>query len=198
MMKRQKSKQRGVALAIGMILLLTVSIIGITSMKSALLQDRMAASFKNKELSDAAALTLMVAAEYWLFEYFNVNNNTDLTSDSCAFCMPPNNLDVRNFKTNKTLENLGFHNPAGVSINSLYNDQLASEPEFIIEILENFSSNGTGGNFGDTGGETEGGNQVGSGGDDDGFKFFRITSKATDSSGNIYSAYETVYAGKVR
>lgn len=197
-MKQQKNKQRGVALAIGMILLLTVSIIGITSMKSALLQDRMAASFKNKELSDAAALTLMVAAEHWLFEYFNVNNNTALTSDSCAFCLPPNNQVVRDFKSDKILENSGFHHPDGISVNGLYDDQLASEPEFIIEILEDFSNNGTGGNFGDTGGETDGGNQVGSGGDDEGLIFFRITSKATDTSGNIYSAYETVYAGKVR
>ncbi len=185
-MNTPKNKQRGVALAIGMILLLTVSIIGITSMKSALLQDRMAASFKNKELSDAAALSMLSAAEHWLYAYFRNNNGTDLTSDSCVFCMESRSQESRDFRTEKTLIGKGFNHPQGISINSVYGGVLAEEPEFIIEAMEENN------NFGESVGEAEGNDQPGQGGQPK-LRFFRVVSKATDSTGNMYSGYESVF-----
>ena len=55
-----KNKQQGVALAIGMLLLLVVSVIGVTSMKSAMLQEKMASGVRHHEVADAAALSLLV------------------------------------------------------------------------------------------------------------------------------------------
>ena len=71
-------KQEGVALVIGLILLLVITVIGINSMKSALLQEKMSSTLKNRELADAAALTMLVAAERYLYNYYSIGNNTTL------------------------------------------------------------------------------------------------------------------------
>ena len=183
----KKNKQQGVALAIGMILLLTISVIGITSMKSALLEDKMAASLKNRELSDAAALSVLTAGEYWIYSYFRNNNGVDLTKD-CNFCYEPRSIQARLFQTEKNLSN-GFTHPQGVSINSEFGGILADEPRFYIELVE-----GSNGNFGRTGGEPDsndnsGGSQI---------KLFRVIAKATDTTGHMYSGYESVYASVIQ
>jgi len=193
-MQIKKIKQQGVALAIGMILLLTVSIIGITSMKSAMLQDRMAAGLKNKELSDAAALSMLAAAEYWLYVYFKIGNGTALVADSCRYCLDARSNGAINFRIEKSLNSSsGFSYPDGVSINEMYGGILAAEPRFIIEALEGVGVETESGiMYLDTGGETVGGGVDGN--EINPLKFFRVVSKATDNSGNIYSAYESIYS----
>ncbi|MBL4660945.1 MAG: hypothetical protein JKY19_11370 [Alcanivoracaceae bacterium] len=188
-MKRQKNKnkQKGVALAIGMILLLTVSIIGITSMKSAMLEDRMAAGLKNRELSDAAALSMLSAAEHWIYAFFRTNNGTDLTEDSCQYCIESRSLESLAFRTEKSLTYGGFTHPQGVSINAAYGGVLAEEPKFIIELMKSSTNN-----YAVTVGESGGGDRPGEGGEAK-LRFFRVVSKATDSSGHMYSAYESVF-----
>ena len=202
-MQINKIKQQGVALAIGMILLLTVSIIGVTSMKSAMLQDRMAAGLKNKELSDAAALSMLSAAEHWLYAYFMIGNGTVLTTDSCDFCVEARSSEATSFRVEKSLDTGGFTSPEGVSINDMYGGILAAEPRFIIEALDDVDAGaGSSTRFADTVGETAAGSQGGGGGAgsplEEPWKLFRVVSKATDNSGYMFSAYESVYSVKPR
>jgi type IV pilus assembly protein PilX len=183
--KYSKNKQQGVALAIGMILLLTISVIGITSMKSALLEDKMAASLKNRELSDAAAQSMLVAGEYWIFKYFKENNSAAFTS-SCEFCYETRSIDAFLFRTEKGFSN-GYVSPQGNSINSAFGGVLAEEPRFYIEFL-----NGSNGDYGSVTGEAEDGYN--------GFKrelkIFRVIAKATDSTGHMYSGYESTFGAE--
>lgn len=193
---KNKLNQTGAALAMGMMLLLVVSVIGITSMKSALLEDKMASGLKNRELSDAAALTLLVAAEHWLFSYFKQSNGTALTS-SCSFCLETRSSDAHLFRTEKSL-NGGFEHPT-LNINDLFGGVLAAEPKFIIESISDISvaEGGNGNNYGESGGEEQGGSAGGVSGNSENTptpESYRVVSKATDSTGHSYSGYESVFS----
>ncbi|VAW39494.1 hypothetical protein MNBD_GAMMA01-2325 [hydrothermal vent metagenome] len=203
-MKNLKHKQTGVALAIGLMLLLVVSVIGITSMKSALLQENMAAGLKNRELSDAAALTLLAAGERYLQAYYEVSNGTTLTAGVDPIIAPRSDL-ARRFKTERNL-NEGFLHPFGVNLTSEFGGMLATEPRLIIEDFSSASgSTGDTGNtsFQTTVGESDNASAAGSSGtiaDADSTNqtlTYRVVSKATDSTGHLFTGFESVISVKI-
>ena len=197
-----KNKQSGAALAIGMILLLIISVIAMTSMKSGMLQERMAAGLKNRELADAAAMSLLVEIERYLYSYYELNNGTtlDLGSD---YMVTPRGSYAIDFRNQRGLSG-GYANVGGVSINTQYGGVLAAEPRFIIEPI-NSGSQGSAGtiSFGDTDAEDDDASAGGSN-PDDGAKSsqelmkYRIVSKATDTTGHLFSAFESVISVMVR
>lgn len=182
---KSKNKQAGVALAIGIVLLLIISLIGVNSMKSALLQERMAAGLKNREIADAAAMSLLVDIERWLYSYYQTNNGVTLGVGS-NYMMVPRGNESYAFKTQRNLSG-GWVGP--ININSKFNGILAQEPRFIIEPLAGALISGTT-NFGATNGEGIDG--------DNPMALYRITAKATDTTGNIISGFESVMSVKIR
>ena len=189
-------KQEGVALVIGLILLLVITVIGINSMKSALLQEKMSSTLKNRELADAAALTMLVAAERYLYNYYSIGNNTTLGTGAPFIVAPDSDesIAMRKFRNMET----GFSYIDGLDIDSEFDGQLHDEPVFIIEDLKV-----NGAFFGAVEGETDGGASGSMGGDNPDnnnskVQLFRIVSKANDSSGNIYSAFESVMSVRTK
>ena len=197
-----KNKQKGATLAIGMILLLIISVIAMTSMKSGLLQERMAAGLKNRELADAAAMSLLVEVERYLYSYYELNNGTTLDIGS-DYMVTPREQTATSFRSQRDLSG-GYVNVGGVSINTQYGGLLAAEPRFIIEPI-NSGSQGSAGtiSYGNTMGEYVDA-AAGGGSPDDGTKGsqdlmkYRIVSKATDTTGHLYSAFESVISVMVR
>jgi type IV pilus assembly protein PilX len=195
-----KHKQQGVALAVGMVLLLVISIIGITSMKSALLQERMAAGLKNRELADAAALSLLVEAEKYIYDYHKESNSVVLGAGS-QYTVEPRSTLSNSFRVDRNLSSGYEFN--GTSINSKLGDVLKYEPRFIIEATHDLASDPSGSTpFGSTSAEL-GGSSAGdssSGGAQLSSKLytFRIVSKATDTTGHVFSAFESVMTVKTR
>lgn len=205
-----KQKQQGVALAVGMMLLLVVSMIGITSMKSALLQEKMAASLKNREYADAAAIALQAAGESYLHTYYQNSNNTLLAPGIGPIVAPRSDV-VHSFKSNRNLSE-GTTHPFGISLMDFFRngqiaEVLAEEPKLLIEDIEaSFAgTNSTSGGIAylATRGETDDGSagsnsgQNADAGDGSGtggieVKKYRIISKATDSTGNLYAGFESV------
>ena len=203
-----KQKQKGVALAIGILLLLVVSMIGITSMKSALLQEKMAASLKNREYADAAAIALLRAGERYLNTFYITSNGTNLSPGIGPVVSPRSDI-ARKFRSKRDLST-GFTHPFGVNLmdffrNGALNNVLKQEPMFIIEDIESVTARGPSAlsSYLDTTGETDDGSAGSNSGQnaDSGtgsgigrydVKKYRIISKATDSTGNLYVGFESV------
>ncbi len=193
---KNKNKQKGVALVIGMILLLIISVIGITSMKSALLQEKMAAGLKNRELADAAALSLLVGVEKWLFDYYEISNAVIL-SPGGQYIMEPNSTDAIAFRTSRDF--LGGYELSGANINSEYGGILANEPRFIIEGVDPLVVGSGSVEFDTASGGSSGGGGAADGGSVPGqLLIYKIIVKSTDTTGNLFSMFESVMSVKIR
>ena len=200
-MKTFKNKQTGAALAIGMMLLLIISAIGITSMKSAILQEKMAAGLKNRENADAAALVLLRAAEKWLFNYYKQSNDTILSPGIGAVIEPRSDM-AYNFRSERNLSD-GWTHPGGLVLKNIFS--LADEPRYIIEDFESIvdvAGGGSGTSFTTTDGESDNSNAGSNDGQDGSDTFtvllYRLVSKANDSTGHLYTGFESVYSTVVR
>jgi Tfp pilus assembly protein PilX len=210
---RTMKQQEGAALVIGVILLMIISVIGITSMKSALLQDRMASGLKNRELADAAAMSLLVEAERWLFDYYIEGNAVALGIGS-PFMLSPRSDEAYKFRTERSLVDVAGTNEDGwdnlIDINAEFGGILAKNPKFIIEPQDEASfgggAAGGGTSYGITEGEADDGSAGSTGGSSaaDGtegggkLSLYRIVVKATDTTGHVISAFESVMSVKVR
>ncbi len=200
-----RTKQGGVALAIGIILLLIISVIGVNSMKSALLQEKMAAGLSNRNYADSAAYTLLVNVEHYLYTAFQRNNGTN------SICEPycdddPRSDEWHDFITQKSMTG-GITYPGTPNPLSVLMPYLHDEPRFImtdtsLTATGTNTSGGGSGNFANTVGELDNGSAGGTAGSSGSsgnsrtakLKTYRITSKANDKTGNYYVLYESVYA----
>ena len=184
-----KNKQQGVALAIGMLLLLVVSVIGVTSMKSAMLQEKMAGGVRHHEVADAAALSLLVEVERWIFNWYNVNNGTELVTGSHGIIdVETESALAHSFRTNRDLnegfdfQSLGGHTIQSQMISTRTGETLELEPKYIIENLTEGIGNEATGEFDDGGsGSSPSEKPV----------YYRIITKAVDDSGKMFSAFES-------
>jgi type IV pilus assembly protein PilX len=77
-------KQRGVALVIGLIFLVLVSLIATVSMRQAVTQERMAGGLRNDSLARNGAETAARAAERSLYDWYLRSNATALIGDETA------------------------------------------------------------------------------------------------------------------
>ena len=183
-----------------MILLLIISIIGITSMKSAILQDKMAAGLKNREIADAAALSLMVEAEKFIYDY-HIGSNSVVLGAGSQYVVEPRSDISKSFREDRDF--LSGYELSGSTINSQLGGVLKNEPRFIIEATHDLAIDSSGSTpFGTTTAELDGSSagDASSGGGELNSKLYtyRIVSKATDTTGHVFSAFESVMTVKTR
>jgi len=176
-----KKRQQGVALAIGMILLLVIAVIGIHSMKSALLQEKMAGGLANLAAAETASYSVLVSVENHLNVISQTNNG--LRGESCDICednpseaMRPSDPSVqgsyRYFKSKKDLSIGRIFAGSIATIKASLN--LAADPVYLAYYL------------------SDGGVNLG---DDYTIELdnFVIVAKSTDPTGNIFVVSESVY-----
>ncbi len=201
---KSKRRQGGVALAIGIILLLIISVIGINSMKSALLQEKMAGGLMSRNYADSAAYTLLVNVEHFLYTSFQrYNGNSDVCTPYCGD--DPRSDEWHEFSTKKNM-NEGMTYPGSSNPLSALMPYLHDEPRFVMYETTN-SATGTGGsatgtNLLATPGELDNGSAGGTAGSAGNssqsetatMNTYRIATKANDKSGNYYVVYESIYA----
>lgn len=190
--------QKGAALVVGLALLLVLTIIGVTSMKSALLQEKMSSSLKNRELADSAAMSMLTEVERYLFNYYSIGNNTELDSGS-SIVISPRSTESYAFRNTRDMTN-GYSNLSGVSINDKFGGILHDEPRFIIEYLgESLATEDGTASLGTTGGEADGGSgDAGASDGSDTLRLYRIVTKANDPKGTIYSMFESVMSIRIK
>lgn len=203
-MKKQ-FKQRGAALVIGMLLLLIITTISITAMKTSMLEEKMAGGLKNKEIADSAALSLLKEVERYLFNYFAISNGTSLQAGS-QYVLHPRSEQSYAFKNSSEVKN-GFSGINGVLINESLGGILKEEPQFIIEEV----SNATGGKDSkgnayaktdaeiDNAGAASSANGGGTGDESTTeIKLFRIVAKSTGATGHSVAAFESVMSVQIK
>lgn len=71
---RNHVKQQGAALAVGLILLLIITLMGYTGMKGTMLQEKMAAGLHNRSLASAGANSALRAGEDFLYNLVESTN----------------------------------------------------------------------------------------------------------------------------
>ncbi len=203
---RTRRKQGGVALAIGIILLLIISVIGVNSMKSAMLQEKMAGGLMNRNYADSAAYTLLINVEHFLYTSFRRNNgqNGNVCTPYCGD--DPRSDEWHNFSTQKNM-NEGMTYPGSTNPLSILMPYLRDEPRFVMYETTN-AATGTSSNlnasgvFAATVGEVDNGSAGGTAGnsgsssnsDSARLRSYRLATKANDKTGNYYVVYESIYA----
>jgi Tfp pilus assembly protein PilX len=73
-MNLNRNKQQGAALAVGLILLLIITLMGYTGMKGTMLQEKMAAGLHNRSLANAGANSALRAGEDFLYNLVETTN----------------------------------------------------------------------------------------------------------------------------
>ena len=119
-------KQSGSVLIISLILLVAMTLIGVTAMRTTVLEEKMAGNMRNKEVAFQAAEATLRAAERYIQN--NVISTVSFDNDGSDGLY--NNDDVRiweniNWTDSDSLEYSAF--------NSSYN--VASPPRFVIQHL---------------------------------------------------------------
>ncbi len=71
-------KQQGAALAIGLILLVVITLMGYTGMKSTILQEKMAAGLHNRALANSGANSAIRQGEYFLYNLVDLTNGINV------------------------------------------------------------------------------------------------------------------------
>lgn len=95
-------QQKGVALIVGLIFLIVLTLFILGSLRDVLMQERMAGSFRNQSLGDSAIESLLRNGEARLFDYVITNNGAVRDDSFLRFDLDeavPGNADLRSFRT---------------------------------------------------------------------------------------------------
>jgi len=201
------AKQQGAALAVGLILLLIITLMGYTGMKGTMLQEKMAAGLHNRSLANAGANSALRAGEDFLYNLVENTNGvipqgtpngvlqgiysrlaTD-PSDEDDFLDPtdPLNPTVVAFKQQNWLHPAGVeHTFDFTTINN--NGALYSTPVYIIEEISGVSgaldNTQSWGNLGGGSGGGSAGNNL---------RNYLITGKSMSGDGKTISLVQSTY-----
>lgn len=177
-------KQQGATLIMGLILMLILTLIGVTSMKNTALEEKMAASLRNKTLSESGAESALREAEDFLWNYYSTSNGLALVADETGtfgvYLLGA--ADAVNFRASREWSNLGTAHQFDFTGEG--DAKLKENPRFIIEEI----SAGAGfvglAEFGDDG----------YGGSAGLLRNYRITAKAMSGDGKIIDMVESVFS----
>ena len=79
-----KLSQSGAALFVCLMLLTVMTLLGISAVTTTTLEEKMAASLRNKSLSEGGAESALRAAEDYLWNYYATSNGLALVADEAA------------------------------------------------------------------------------------------------------------------
>ncbi len=190
--------QQGAALAVGLILLLIITLMGYAGMKGTMLQEKMAAGLHNKSLAHSGANSAVRAGETYLYNLVSQTNGVNVEGTPAGslfniyshYQTPKNaasglNTVVEKFKERNLSSTAGTAHSHNFTSSS-YNGALSNQPQFIIEELQSVISGG---------GEGSQEFASGAGGGSDGSvqKAFLVTGKSTSGDGNTILMNQSMY-----
>src|SRR5690606_11292529 len=151
MISTSMKKQQGAALAVGLILMLIFTLMGYTSMKGTMLQEKMAAGLHNYALAQSGANSAVRAGEIELYklvgltnavdikgtpqgELFNIYSQLEDPDDETSDLNPI----VQTFKERNWVSQRGKDHPDDFSLAS-FNGALNKQPHYIIEQISDIA-----------------------------------------------------------
>lgn len=134
------ARQKGAVLIFCLVFLLVLTMMGVSSMESAVLEERMAGNMQDFNAAFQAAETSLQSAENWLGGQINWpatsadGTTTVWTRDS----MDPNAADSLHWWQDSTRDTGTWWNNNGIEVAGV--DGVATEPHYVIEELSNITS----------------------------------------------------------
>lgn len=140
--------QQGAALAVGLILLLIITLMGYAGMKGTMLQEKMAAGLHNRSLAMAGANSAVRAGESYLYNLIDSTNSVQASGTPSGYlynlysqlsdpndATSPINPIVESFKERNWTSTVGTAHGEDFT-SATYNGALSQQPEYIIEELQ--------------------------------------------------------------
>lgn len=173
-------QQRGMALAISLVLLVVVTLVGLAGMRGTILQERMAGGAYDRETGfQAAEAALMLGAsdfignrQAWLDKIDDNSSELDCSDRSCA-----------SNPSGKIPNALWASVSTGTTESDFTAIDTSNPPQYVVQTMGNCSSTGAGGGFTGTTDQNEGGpggSQLNNQG-----TCYRITARALDPTAAI-------------
>ncbi|MAO12706.1 pilus assembly PilX family protein [Marinobacter sp.] len=147
-------QQRGMALAISLVLLVVVTLVGLAGMRGTIFQERMAGGAYDRETGfQAAEAALMLGArdftnnrQTWVERIKDYESDLDCSDQTCA-ANPSGVID------NERWESVS----SGTTDSDFTAIDSANPPQYVVQLLGDCSSTGAGGGFTGTTDQNEGG-----------------------------------------
>lgn len=172
------NKQRGSVLIISLLIMLVLTILGVSGMKTSLLEEKMAGNLRDSQLAfQAAEATLKQAEQYIEKNVVSITNFDNDGSDGFYDISTERPWESINWDNMDSLEYTG--------LNSYYS--LNTPPRFIIQHLASQSNSTDELNL-DNYGQGTGSGRV---------EMFLITARATGSSGNSVVMLQSTYGKRL-
>ena len=192
-------KQTGAALIVGLILLVIITLIGYSTMKGTMLQEKMAAGLHNRVLAYGGANSALRNGESFLYNLIDSTNGVFIEGTPTGrlfkvysqYQEPGNpesglNPIVENFKKNDWTSSPGTSHSENLTSTSYVNADLSVNPEYLIEhvLFTTAGSNGT---------IEFGGVAAGAGSDAAQQKAFLVNAKSRSGDGNSFSLLQSLF-----
>ncbi len=193
-----KPKPRGAILAVGLMLLLVISMTAVLAMSGSILQERMTGAVRNEAIADNGAESALRDGERWIWQSF-VTNGRELDprrgNSTSYFRLPEVAVDeIRTFR--QSLDWIDFGRPydgnetAGSNaISSSDYHTMPKVPRFTVEAL----GEGMSGVDWDPESHREGGAATGTGGSPGKLHYYRITARSTGGTENVVRTSESTF-----
>lgn len=190
-----RRNQSGVVLAVGLILLLVMSLIMIVAMSGSILQERMAGALRNESIADVGAQSALRDGELWVWnEVQRRARQVPVSSVTGGFPMAPSDPIAQTFRGSYGWESGGMdYGTAGTGI-SFTSDPyytMAETPAYIIELLGDVSpgsESGSSPEIHSSGGILNGG--LGT----ETLYYYRITGRSTGGSDGVVRTAESTFS----
>lgn len=194
----RKKTQRGAVLAIGMMLMLVLSMTVVIAMSGSIMQERMSGALRNESIADAGSDSALRDAERWIWDYY-VFNGKPLGDGATTFVYENEsknpNAVLRSFRSSYDWvaagRAYGGDGSAGSNpISSNPYQSMARVPVFVIEPLGEVSSETSGSLVS----HHNGGGQEGTGNTYKGrLRYYRITARSTGGTQGVVRAQESTF-----
>jgi type IV pilus assembly protein PilX len=208
-------RQQGAALAIGLILLVIITLMGYTGMKSTMLQEKMAAGLHNRSLANTGAHSALREGEKFLYNLVDNTNGVQATGTPTGALFniysmyervgdptSGENAIVQDFKQNSWTSTAGTETVEDYTSISALGASLSVQPQYVIQHIRStadipgvFGGSSNGGithEFGSSG-SGGGGSGSGTGGSGNVQDTYLITAKSRSGDGNSFAISQTVY-----
>lgn len=196
---KNHKNQQGAALAVGLILLLIITLMGYAAMKGTMLQEKMAAGLHNRSLAMAGANSAVRAGESFLYNLIDSTNSVQAagTPNGSLFNLysqlsslndrtAPVNPIVEEFKQRNWTSSAGTVH-ANDFTTSTYNGALSQQPQYIIEELPYAIINDV----------SRDDSTIGGGVNEETQKVFLVTGKSASGDGRTIALIQSMFTAVV-
>lgn len=179
-------RQRGVVLAVGLILLLVMTLIMIVAMSGSILQERMAGAMRNESIADVGADSALRDGEMWVWRQI-VAAGGQLTISATAYPLRPDSSSATGFRSGYAWPASGGsqYGTGGAGISFPVTDyySMARTPSYIVEGLGEVGSSSSVESHGGSGNTLN-----------ESLHYYRITGRSTGGNEGVVRTAESTFS----